>query len=84
MFRKSSDIKIPLRKDFIHVYLPLVWHQYVVNAAQLDVDFEAEVGEGLGGRLHYVLYLHTLGGHSQKCVSNTLHLSWRKTSQTLA
>lgn len=51
-----------------------MWYQYVVNAAQLDVDFEAEVGEGLGGRLHHVLHLHTLGGHSQQGVSNTLHL----------
>ena len=41
-----------------------MWDKDVVDAAQLDVDLEAEVGEGLGRRLHHVLHLHTLSGHS--------------------
>lgn len=51
-------------------------NQDVIDASQLDVDLEAEVGEGLWGRLHYVLHLHALGGHAQEGVSHPLHLSW--------
>ena len=51
-----------------------MWHQDVVDAAELDVDFEAEVGERLWGRLHHVLHLNALSGHAQKSVSYTLHL----------
>lgn len=43
---------------------PLMGHQDIVDAPQLGVDLEAEVGEGLGGRLHHVLHLDTLSGHS--------------------
>ena len=49
-------------------------YQDVVDASQLDVDLEAEVGEGLRGRLHHILHLDALGGHAQEGVSYTLHL----------
>lgn len=49
-------------------------HQDVVDAAQLGVDLEAEVGEGLRRRLHYVLHLHALGGHAEESVTHPLHL----------
>ena len=55
----------------------MVRHQDVVDAPQLDVDLQAEVGEGLGGGLHHVLHLDTLGGHAQESVSHTLHLRYR-------
>lgn len=54
--------------------LPLVGHQDIVDSPQLDIDLEAEVGEGLGGRLHHVLHLDTLSGHAQESVSYPLHL----------
>ena len=54
--------------------LPLVRHQDVVDAPQFGVDLQAEVGQGLGGRLHHVLHLDTLGGHAQQGVSHPLHL----------
>lgn len=50
-------------------------HQDVVDASQLGVDLEAQVGERLRGRLHYVLHLHTLSGHAKKGVPHPLHLS---------
>lgn len=53
-------------------------HQDVVDASQLGVDLEAQVGEGLRGRLHYVLHLHTLGCHAKESVANPLYLSWRQ------
>jgi len=53
-----------------------VRHQDVVDAAQLHVDLEAEVGEGLRGRLHHVLHLDALRGHAQQGVSHTLHLRY--------
>lgn len=53
-------------------------HQDVVDAAQLGVDLEAEVGKGLRGRLHYILHLHALGGHAEEGVSHPLHLSCGK------
>ena len=55
---------------------PLVRHQDVVDASQLHIDLEAEVGEGLRGRLHYVLHLDTLRGHAQERVSHTLYLRY--------
>lgn len=55
---------------------PLVWHQNVVDASQLHIDLEAEVGERLRWRLHYVLNLNALCGHAQECVSHTLYLSY--------
>ena len=51
-------------------------HKDVVDAPQFGVDLQAEVGQGLGGGLHHVLHLDTLGGHSQQGVSHTLHLRW--------
>lgn len=49
-------------------------HQNIVDASQLGVDLEAEVGESLWGRLHHVLHLHTLGGHAEQRVAHPLHL----------
>ncbi len=43
---------------------PLMRHQDVVDAAEFDVDFEAEVGERLRRGFHHVLHLNTLSGHS--------------------
>ena len=48
-------------------------HQDVVDASQLHIDLEAEVGEGLRGRLHHILHLDTLRGHAQERVSHTLY-----------
>ncbi len=53
-------------------------HQDVVDASQLGVDLEAQVGEGLRGRFHYVLHLHALGGHAEEGVTHPLHLSCRQ------
>ena len=55
---------------------PLVRHQNVVDASQLHIDLEAEVGEGLRGCLHHVLHLDTLRGHAQERVSHTLYLRY--------
>lgn len=55
-----------------------MWNQDVVDASQLDVDLEAEVGERLRGRLHYVLHLHTLGRHAKEGVAHPLHLSCKQ------
>lgn len=57
-------------------------HQDVVDASQLGVDLEAQVGEGLRGRLHYVLHLHTLGCHAKESVPHPLYLSWRRKQMT--
>ena len=51
-----------------------MWHQDVVDAPQFGVDLQTEVGQGLGGGLHHVLHLDTLGGHAQQGVSHPLHL----------
>lgn len=50
-------------------------HQDVVDSSQLGVDLEAQVGEGLRGRLHYIFHLDTLGRHAKKSVTNTFDLS---------
>lgn len=52
-------------------------HQDVVDASQLGVDLEAQIGEGLRGGLHYVLHLHTLGCHAKERVPDPLYLSCR-------
>lgn len=57
-------------------------YEYVVDAAQFDVDLETQVGEGLRGGLHHILYLNALSGHSQKSVSNTFHFRWRTRTET--
>ncbi len=57
-------------------------HQDVVDASQLGVDLEAQVGEGLRRRLHYVLHLHTLGCHAEESIPHPLHLSCRHTDVT--
>lgn len=53
-------------------------HQDVVDASQLGVDLEAQVGEGLRGGLHYILYLHTLGCHAKECITHPLYLSCKQ------
>lgn len=64
-----------LQEDDISVLrVPLVRNQDVVDSSQFDVDLEAEVWEGLGGRLHHILHLHTLSGHAEEGVTHTLHL----------
>ena len=71
-----SKIQQAFSGSFLAVLiLPLVWNQDVVDSSQLDVDLEAEVREGLRGRLHHVLHLHTLRGHAQQGVPHPLHLS---------
>ena len=45
-----------------------------VDAAQLHIDLEAEVGEGLGRRLVHVLHLYALRGHAEEGVAHSLHL----------
>ena len=45
-----------------------------VDASQLDVDFEAEVRNGLGGRLVDVLGLHALRCQAKHYVAHPLHL----------
>ena len=62
---KNVCMVIPVLLSSSHGGLvPLVGHQDIVDSPQLDIDLEAEVGEGLGGRLHHVLHLDTLSGHS--------------------
>lgn len=43
-------------------YSPNTWQKDVVDTAQLDVDLEAEIGQGLGGRFVHVFGLNTLCG----------------------
>ena len=45
-----------------------------VDASEFDVDFEAEVGQGLGRRLVDVLGLDALRGHAQDRVAHALDL----------
>ena len=45
-----------------------------VDAAQLGVDLEAEVGEHLGRRSRHVLGLDALGRDAQHAVPHPLHL----------
>lgn len=40
-------------------------HQDVVDAPQLGIDLQAQVGEGLGGCLHHILHLYTLCCHAK-------------------
>ena len=53
---------------------PDAGHQDAVDAAQLDVDLEAEVGERLRRGLVDVLGLDALGGQAEDGVSHPLHL----------
>lgn len=55
--------------------IPYTGQEYVVDATQLHVDFQTEVGEGLGRGLVHVLSLYTLGGQPKHDVSHTLHFS---------
>ena len=55
---------------------PDAGHQDAVDAAQLDVDLEAEVGERLRRGLVHVLGLDALGGQSEHGVADPLHLGW--------
>lgn len=43
-------------------YSPNTWQKDVVDTAQLDVDLEAEIGQGLGGCFVHVFGLNTLCG----------------------
>ena len=52
---------------------PHARHEDVVDAAQLDVDLEAEVGERLRRRLVHVLRLNTLRRKSAHDVTHALH-----------
>lgn len=54
---------------------PALREEDVVDPAQLDVDLQTEVGEGLRRRLLNVLHLHALRGHAEHRVANALHLS---------
>jgi hypothetical protein len=45
-----------------------------VDAPQLCIDLEAEVGEHLGRRTGHVLGLDALGGDAQHAVAHPLHL----------
>ena len=56
--------------------IPYSRHQNAVNSTQFDVDLETEVGESLGGGTHNVLKLDTLRGHTQHCITHTLHLGY--------
>ena len=60
--------------DISVLRVPLVRNQDVVDSSQFDVDLEAEVWEGLRGRLHHILHLHTLSGHAEEGVTHPLHL----------
>jgi hypothetical protein len=48
-------------------------HQDRVDAAQFDVDLQAEVGQRLRRSLVHVLGLHALSGHPQDGVADPLH-----------
>lgn len=57
--------------------LPALWEEDVVDAAQLDINLQTEVGESLRCRLLNILHLHTLCGHAKYRVPNTFHLSYK-------
>lgn len=61
--------------------LPALRQKDVVDSAQLDIDLETEVGEGLWSGLLHVLHLHTLGGHAQHRVAHTLDFGCRDRGQ---
>ena len=55
-------------------YAPRGWQENVVDAAELDVDLEAEVGERLWRCTSDVLCLDALGDEPEHDVSHPLHL----------
>lgn len=71
--------KVPFKYiwQFHHqcLHQPALWEEDVIDAAQLDVDLQTEVGEGLRCCLLNILHLHTLRGHAKYRVPNTFHLS---------
>ncbi len=46
-----------------------------IDAAQLHIDLETEIGEGLGRGLVHILHLYALRRHAQEGVTHPLHLS---------
>ncbi len=46
-----------------------------IDAAQLHIDLETEIGEGLRRGFVHILHLYALGGHAQEGVTHPLHLS---------
>ena len=57
--------------------IPYAGEKNAVDAAQLDVDLEAEVGQRLRRGLVDVLGLHALGRQPKHDVPNPLHLRCR-------
>lgn len=49
-------------------------NQDVINASQLHVDLETEVGERLRRCLHHIFHLDTLRRHAKQSIPHTLHL----------
>ncbi len=45
-----------------------------IDAAQLHIDLQTEIGEGLWRGLVHILHLYALGRHAQEGVSHPLHL----------
>jgi hypothetical protein len=46
-----------------------------IDAAQLHIDLETEIGEGLGRGLVHILHLYALRRHAKEGVPHPLHLS---------
>ena len=59
------------------MYIPYAGEKNAVDATQLDVDLEAEVGQRLWCGLVHVLGLHALGRQPEHDVPNPLHLRCR-------
>lgn len=60
--RYFDNVKETNHKNGRGSYSPNTWQKDVVDAAQLDIDLEAEIGQGLGGCFVHVFGLNTLCG----------------------
>lgn len=66
----------------VFFHKPALWQEDVVDSSQLDIDLQAEVGESLRCCLLNIFHLHTLCGHAEYGVSNTLHFGCTHTKNS--
>lgn len=56
------------------INLPSLRQQNVIYSSQFDIDLQAQIREGLWCCSLHIFHLHTLRGHAQDSVTNTLYL----------
>jgi len=51
------------------------WNKNTVDASQLDVDFQTQIGQRLRGSFVHIFGVNTLGCHPENSITNTLYFS---------